>query len=247
MKALLAELALMACLLTVVGAPAPNAPKVVSTSPAAWAVNVSPGNQKPITISFDRPMASGYTAWMGPSAIVPQSAFDSKTSADRLSFTIAADLQPGKVYVLALNEEGIAGVGFQTLQGVSLPPHFLVFQTAGTPAPTDAPPRVVSTVPAQGAQQVDPLNTRSITVAFDKAMDPKKHGVQMTESGKPVDLATARFQYSPDGRTFGLAYDFKRSTTYEVTLNSVTNIGFASTSRIPLWPVRFSFTTAQPQ
>jgi hypothetical protein len=51
--------------------------------------------------------------------------------------------------------------------------------------------------------------TKSITVAFDKAMDPKKHGLHMTEAGKPVDLTAAKFQYSPDGRTFGLLYDFK--------------------------------------
>ena len=224
---------------------APERPKIVSSSPGFWAVNIAAGRQKTIAVTFDRRMASGYTAWMGVSSVVPQSSSETKTSEDRLSFSFAADLRPGKVYVLAMNEEGIPGVGFQSLQGISLPPHYLVFQTAGPAAPADAPPRVVGTVPQSG-QQIDPAKTKSITLTFDKPMDPKKHGLQMTEAGKPVDLAAARFQYSPDGKTFGLAYDFKPLTSYEVTLNSTTNIGFATTTRIPLWPVRFSFTTREP-
>ena len=183
---------------------------------------------------------------MGPSSLVPESSFETKTTPDRLNFRVTADLQPSKVYVLALNEEGIPGVGFQSMQGVALSPHYLVFQTAGAPLPEDTPPRVLSTAPAQGLQEVDPSKTRSITLAFDKPMNPKRHGMQLSENGKPVDVSAARFQYSPDGKTFGPVYDFKPSSTYEVTLNSTTNIGFTTAHRIPLWPVRFSFTTGRP-
>ncbi|CAN5531268.1 hypothetical protein BH20VER1_BH20VER1_08290 [soil metagenome] len=71
--------------------------------------------------------------------------------------------------------------------------------------------------------------------------------MQITEDKKPVDLSKAKFQYSADGRSFSVAYQFKPSSTYEFELNSTQNIGFASAQRIPLWPVRFAFTTGQPQ
>ena len=32
-----------------------------------------------------------------------------------------------------------------------------------------------------------------------------------------------------------------------IELNNTEDIGFASTKRIPLWPVRFGFTTGRPQ
>ncbi len=54
------------------------------------------------------------------------------------------------------------------------------------------------------------------------------------------------FTYSPDGKTFTLAYAFKPSTYYEVAMNNNEDIGFAATNRAPLWPVHFAFTTGQP-
>ena len=222
-------------------------PKIVSADPGFWSVGVSPAAQDRISLTFDKPMRPGFSSWAGRNSITPELNSPATSSEDRRTFILPVKLQPAKVYVFGLNEKGIRGIGFQDDKGLTLTPTYLVFQTAGNVAPDAAPPRLVSAVPAQGTQQVDPSTTRSITLAFDKAMDPKKHGVQLTEGGRPVDLTAARFQYSPDGKTFGLAYDFKPSTSYEVTLNSTTNIGFATTTRIPLWPVRFSFTTGQPQ
>jgi hypothetical protein len=77
-------------------------------------------------------------------------------------------------------------------------------------------------------------------------MEAKKHGLHLWEDKKPVDLKTARFTYSPDGRTFTLSYAFKPSTHYEVEMNSTQDIGFAATNRVPLWPIHLAFTTGQP-
>ncbi len=192
-------------------------------------------------------MSPAYTAWIGRSSVVQEVDSDSSISPDRRTFTTKAALQPGKVYVFSLNEKRIAGVGFQNTKGVSAPPFYLVFQTVGAPAPDDAPPRALSTIPAGNAQQIDPAKLKSVVINFDRPMQTAKHGLVMTENKSPVDLSKARFQYSPDGKSFTLAYDFKPSTTYEFELNNTQNIGFASAKRIPLWPVRFAFSTGQPQ
>lgn len=222
-------------------------PKLTAISPQFWAVGVNPNAQKTISATFDQRMRPDSASWLGSDSLAPESFGESTLSPDRQTITLPVTLAPGKVYALCLNEQSKAGIGFQNVRGFPLARHYLVFQTAGTPLPEDMPPRAVSTAPAANAQQVDPTKTTGVTIAFDKPMDPRKHGLQIVENGKPVDLASVRFQYSPDGKTFGLAYEFKPSSTYEVTLNGVQNLGFATTTRIPLWPVRFNFTTAQPQ
>jgi hypothetical protein len=104
----------------------------------------------------------------------------------------------------------------------------------------------LSTFPGNGAQDVNPATVRAITVSFDRAMEPKKHGLHLFEGKQPMDLSRATFTYSADGKTFSLTYAFKPSTHYEVQMNSTEDIGFAATNRAPLWPVHFAFTTGQP-
>jgi len=152
----------------------------------------------------------------------------------------------GKVYVFALNETSVEGVGFLSNQGRSATPSYLVFQTSGAPSQEDAPPRVVKTVPLSRAQDVNPATTRAITVYFDKAMETKKHGFHLFEDKQPVDLKAVTFTYSADGTTFTLNYPLKPSTHYEVEMNSTEDIGFAATNRVPLWAVHFAFATRQP-
>jgi len=224
----------------------PTAPKVVETSPKAWQINV-PSSQKEISATFDQEMHPGFTAWMGRSSVVGNWGVESKISPDRKTFSMNVSLEPGKVYVLGLNEKKVAGVGFQNYRGQSAPPYFLVFQTAGNQAPDDAPPRAVSTIPLANSQDVDPTKVKAITITFDRQMSTEKHGLHMKEGGKPVDLSKAKFLYSSDGKSFTLAYEFKPSTPYEFELNNTQDIGFTSAKRIPLWPARFGFTTAQPR
>jgi hypothetical protein len=218
----------------------------VDTSPKAWQVGAS-SSQKELSVTFDQRMNPGFTAWMGRSSLTPALDVNSKISEDRMTFSIHVDLQPAKVYVFGLNEKKLPGVGFQNERGQAAPPYFLVFQTAGNPAPDDAPPRVASTIPANNAQQLDPSRLKALMITFDKPMQPGKHGLHMLENKKEVDLSKARFQYSADGKSFTIGYDFKPSTTYELQLNSTQDIGFASAKRVPLWPVGFSFSTGSPR
>ena len=219
-------------------------PDIIQTSPAAWGTNVNSTNQKLISVTFDQRMSPGYSAWMGRSSLPPaEMNLNPSVSEDRRTLSIKVGLEGGKVYVLGLNEKEIPGVGFQNERGQAALPYFLVFQTAGTPAPDDAPPRVVTTNPVNGAQKVDTVRVKAVSVTFDKAMQVAKHGMHMRENQKEVDLSKARFQYAADGKSFTLAYDFKPASTYEFELNSVHDIGFASAKRVPLWPGKFAFST----
>ena len=222
-----------------------QAPTIVSSSPPFWAVGV-PSSTKTVSITFDQPIRPGFDSWIGRSSVLPEVEKEPKLSADLRTSELAVKMAPAHVYVFALNEKGISGVGFQNDHGYSMTKRFLVFQTAGTPAADEMPPRAVSTIPASNAQDVDPSKVKTLSITFDRPMYTEKHGLHMKEAGKPVDLKAAKFQYSPDGKGFSLGYEFKPSTSYEFELNNTEDIGFASAKRIPLWPAKLAFTTGQP-
>jgi len=223
-------------------------PKMIATSPPAWKTGVIPSNQKTVSLSFDQQMNPAFTDWIGRSSVLPSIDLEStRTSPDRKVFEVRVTLEPAKVYVFALNEKGIPGVGFQNDKGISTQTYFLVFQTVGTPKPEDAPPVLVRAMPASGMRDIDPTKINSITLMFDHQMNVKKHGLQLIENGTAVDISKLQFSYSPDGRTFSLPYTFKANANYRLVLNSDRNIGFASAKRIPLWPLEISFATSIPR
>jgi hypothetical protein len=217
--------------------------KLISTSPSLWAVNVNPVAQKTISLRFDQRLRSRLTDWIGLDVLSPPSDLQTKFSADGMSCSIDVQLQPGKVYICGLNERGLPGVGFQNEKGFALPPTYLVFQTAGTPGPNDVPARIVRSNPPNAMQSVDSTRTVSITVTFDKPMNPKKHGLHFYENNQSVDISKLPFSYSADGMTFILPCRLKPATQYRLELNSTKDIGFARTTRVPLWPAVISFTT----
>lgn len=217
-------------------------PQLLSTSPAFWSLNVDPAD-KTISVTFDQKMSPGYTAWLGPSSIPPPSIdINPVISQDRRTFTIHVGFEPGKVYVLGLNEKNLQGVGFQNEAGLSTAPAFLVFQTRGNVTPQDTPPHVLRTMP-QNSLAIDRSRAQSLTITFDKPMIVKKHGLHMFENNVAVDLSKSQFGYSTDGMTFTLPYAFKPATQYRLELNNVHDIGFSAINRVPLWPVQLSFST----
>jgi len=217
--------------------------KLVSASPQFWATSVN-ASQKTISVTFDQPLRSTLTDWIGLDVLSPPSDLQTKYSADHMTCSIDVHLEPGHVYVCALNGRGLPGVGFQNEKGFGLPPTFLVFQTAGNVASQDAPPHVIRSIPQHGAT-IDPTRAQSLSITFDKQMNVKKHGLHMFENNNPVDISKAKVAYSPDGMTFTLGYAFKRATQYRFELNDVHDIGFSGANQVPLWPVQISLTTAQ--
>jgi len=218
-------------------------PKIVSTSPGFWAVGVNPNQQKTVSVTFDQSMRPGFSSWLGRSAVAPDSISKTSISTDHLTQSIAIALEAGKVYVLTLNEKSIPGIGFQNEKGIPLASRFLVFQTAGNLAPDSAPPRITRSTPSNGTQEIDYTRVAAISFTFDQPMNPKKHGLHLYDNNQLVDLSKISFSYSADGKTFTLPYTFKPATVYRLELNSTTDIGFARTTRIPLWPAVISFST----
>src|SRR6266498_133499 len=159
-------------------------PKVVSASPTFWAVGVNASSQKTISLTLDQPMRSGFSDWFGRDVLSPPSDLHTLLTSDRMTCSVEVRLKPGKVFICALNERGIPGVGFQNEKGLTLRPTYLVFQTAGTVAAQDAPPRVIRSIPQHGAT-VDPRRVQSLTITFDKLMNPKKHGLHLFENNTP--------------------------------------------------------------
>jgi hypothetical protein len=217
--------------------------KLLSASPQFWATGVN-ASQKTISLTFDQKLRNNVTDWIGLDVLSPASDLQTKYSPDHMSCTIDVHLDPGHVYICALNGRGLPGVGFQNEKGFTLPPTFLVFQTAGNIGPQDAPPHVVRSIPQSGAT-VDHTRVQSLAITFDKPMNPKKHGLHMFENNNPVDVSKAPVSYSPDGLTFTLGYAFKPATQYRFELNDIHDIGFSATNRVPLWPVQISFATGQ--
>ena len=218
-------------------------PKLVSTSPPFWATNVNPSTNT-LSLTFDQSMRTRFSDWFGKDVLSPDSSLKTTFSADHLSCSVDVHLNPGRVYICGLNERGIPGVGFQNEKGLTLRPTYLVFQTAGSAAPNDAPPHVKGIFPAHGAEQVDSMRVRSIVISFDQPMNTLQHGLHLFENGTPIDISRVPFAYSPDGRTFTLPYNLKPKTQYRLELNSIYDIGFSRATRVPLWPVRITFTTA---
>jgi hypothetical protein len=222
-------------------------PKLVSTSPMYWAVGVDAARLKTISLTFDQRLRRRFSDWIGLDVLSPPSSLQTTFSADQTSCSIPVRLEPGKVYICGLNERGLPGVGFQNEKGMSLPPTYLVFQTAGTPTARDSPPHVTRTIPANGTTSFDPTKSKLIVVTFDTAMSTKKHGLHLFEDKQAVDISRSAFQYSPDGKTFTFTYEFKPSKTYTVELNNLHDIGCSSATHVPLWPVQFTFATGQAQ
>jgi hypothetical protein len=239
--------AVFGCIL-LVASPVPpfEPPKLSKVSPNFWATGVSPAT-KVVTVSFDQTMRSGFWDCLGRNVLGPPTNYEVDMGADLKSYSLHVRLEPGKVYIMGLNERALSGVGFQNEKGISMRPAYLVFQTSGNVTPEDAPPKIVATAPAHGAREVDAQTTKVITVTFDKPMETKKHGFHLLENKQPVDLKRMNFIYSADGKTFTLHYPLKSSTTYEVEINNNQDIGFAATNRVPLWPHRFDFVTSQPR
>src|SRR5262245_60669316 len=126
MKAILFGLIGM-IIVTVLAGPAFDSPKVVSASPNFWATGVPASSTKAVSVIFDQTMRSGFWDFLGRNTLPPPSNYEVEMGADLKSYRLHVRLEPGKVYIMGLNERGLPGVGFQNEKGISLQPTYLVF------------------------------------------------------------------------------------------------------------------------
>ena len=221
------------------------APQLERTDPAAWSTNVRP-NLRRVQLRFDQPMRPGFTDWIGRRSLMPDEfSLEDQISPDLRTQWMDVQLEPGRVYVFALNERGRRGVGFQNQQAVAMQPHFLVFRTSGPILFEHSPPEVVSTSPANNASDVNPAEFSGIAVTFDRPMMTDDHGFIIAVDGQLLRLDDTLFDWNEDATTCLLQLPLRPQSRYRVFLNSQRNIGFRAANRVPLWPIQFAFETGE--
>jgi len=221
-------------------------PKIVSMVPANGAQDVDP-KLTAIEVVFDRRMKDKGWAFVGGGPHCPETGKDCRYDAQHKVWTVPVTLKPGWSYRFMLNSEKF--VGFRSEEGVPLEPVTVTFKTAGQPpagqeAQTDLsskPPRIVSMVPANGAQEVDPKLTE-IQVVFDRPMKDKSWslvggGPHCPEVGKGT-------HYDAQRKIWTAPVKLKPDRSYQFMLNSETYDAFRDEDGVPLEPVTVTFKTA---
>jgi hypothetical protein len=107
-------------------APSPNAPKLVSSEPAAGASDVDPALAS-LVLRFDRPMRDQGWSIVGSPDDVPQLIGKPAYDAERKVLTVAMRLEPGRTYRFGLNSP--RNQGFRAADGTPLEPLSIEFST----------------------------------------------------------------------------------------------------------------------
>lgn len=152
--------------------PATIYPRIISTYPADGATGV-PVTTDSIKIVFNKPMSAGgmnyFTNVFGSGGFSPgQTIFASDSRYDSATNTFAFRVSLRSLYkytVIVGNGMPISDLEFHDLQG----PHSFTFTTAD-----GGQPRPISSDPAEGASDVDPLAPHR--VVFSEALDPSTVG-----------------------------------------------------------------------
>ncbi len=218
-------------------------PRIVSTSPAVGAAEVSP-ETKEITVTFDCDMAGGFS-WTGGGTNCPPIAEGQRPFwRDARTAVYPVQLQPGRYYRIGVNSKSRRN--FKSAAGVPALPSSIYFTTKGAGSEeTDkmAKPGVVAMVPPNGAQSVDP-QTSELRVTFSV---PMGGGFSWTGGGDayPQVKEGARPFWTEDGRTCVLPVKLVPEHAYRLRLNSPSHKNFKSASGVPLDPVVYTFKTGK--
>lgn len=124
--------------------------------------------------------------------------------------------------------------------------HHLALWTSivSTAAALAAPPRVVETIPRQGAADVEP-GEMEIVVKFDAAVKMNSWSIVAVEDGTMPELLDDGPPAFRDNRTCVIKVKLEPGTKYAIGFNSATRTGFKSADDgTPAEPYALSFTTA---
>ncbi|HUV40717.1 MAG TPA: M56 family metallopeptidase, partial [Sedimentisphaerales bacterium] len=113
----------------------PGAPCVVSTSPQAFADDVSPDLTE-ITVTFDKPMMNLSWSWVGGGETFPEMAGQPRYNRTKTTCTLPVKLQAGKFYWVGINSPKFKN--FQTDEHIPAVPYVMLFATKdrfGKPTP----------------------------------------------------------------------------------------------------------------
>ncbi len=160
-------------------APARSAmPRVVSTTPAAFADDVSPDVNK-ITVTFDQPMMDQSWSWTGGGETYPQTPGRPYYDSSRTTCTLPVKLEAGKVYWVGINSPSYRN--FKSADGAAAKRYVILFATRGADGkPTGIPQDLldkakrINEAPEEkssGAKDVDVERRRArLRAAFEKRM-----------------------------------------------------------------------------
>jgi len=221
-----------------------DAPRVVAVDPPAGAIGIEPGRRL-LSVTFDREMDRDGWAWLreGPES-APELTGKMSFDASGRTHSVEAELEPGRTYVLWINNEEIQH--FRDTRGVPAVPFRWTFTTHRSAALAEFdsgdadPPRVVALEPPEGATGVDPATT-TLRVTFDRPMASGWSWVQEDPGSFPETVGEPAFDGT--GRFLVLPVRLRPETTYVVWLNSRDFQMFTSATGVPLPPQRWTFTT----
>jgi hypothetical protein len=212
-----------------------GAPKVVGTMPAQGAV-ITPGPFR-LSVTFDRPMAPGSYAFAHDAAHgpFPQCTGQPQLSADGRTYALDCVASAGERYVIYLNRQ--PHIGF--LDAATKTPAQearLEFAVSGDRA---AAPKVVRTVPANGAE----IGAGSFTVevTFDRPMLPQAYSFVRADEGLYPDCPSPP-RLSADGRTYSLECTAHRPGKYVMYFNRPPYMNFREAeTQVSAEPARVEF------
>jgi len=104
----------------------PAGPRVVSTSPQAFADDVSPDLTE-ITVTFDKPMMNLSWSWVGGGQTFPEIAGQPRYDRTKTTCTLPVKLEAGKFYWVGINSQKFKN--FQTDKHIPAVPYVMLFAT----------------------------------------------------------------------------------------------------------------------
>jgi beta-lactamase regulating signal transducer with metallopeptidase domain len=211
--------------------PPAGPPKAVSIVPTNGATSVDPGLTE-IKVVFDRPMLDQSWSFVSREENdphTPQINGQIHYDATRTTWTAPVKLKPNWKYEFGLNDPEFRN--FKSETGVSLQPIWVTFRTGQStkisePGPEPSPPsssdldvdtnlaRVVAVFPADGAENVDPV--QSLRIRFDRPMDPHHLKLEWRAGGFQLN---GGIEVGADQREFVLPVRLTSGRLQNVTLN----------------------------
>lgn len=136
-------------------------------------------------------------------------------------------LYPGLTYAMSINHEKFKGFRSAADLNVAVTPYFLTFTTSGVkPTGKDAEVTVLSTFPANGAKDIDPL-TPSIRVRFSGPVSSNGWSFLASDLGK--ELPTSGYPSFLEGNTVcEQPVNLEPNATYAVSINGEKEKDFKS-------------------
>jgi len=213
-------------------------PRIVSTIPEIGASDVDPSLSE-ISVTFDQDMASGFS-WTGRGPLLPKTTGRPFWRQKR-TCVLPVRLESGHFYRVGINS-GKRYSSFRSEKGIRTATWAIWFTTQGAPAEAVAglkQPKIVSTVPEIGDQEVDP-NLTEIKITFDQEMGG---GFSMPGGGTSMPKATGRAHWDSTKRTCIRPVQLEPNHRYRFGINSYSYKNFSSAYGVPVSPIVFHFKT----